>query len=281
MRERAELVAVFSVSKRIVHRATIDGRSANIENQQRLPITHAFEAGCRITFHSEFENSPKTLAIRGQVFRLIKRFGSYVLNQLIIAFPAPPVFRQLTVRVVTELCTIDRNLYDQAMHITIFSAITGFLGTRGSFMLDFVFVAMFAAILIMGWSIYEVKYRRRFALHRMIQITLGVVLLVAVIAFEVEMRLSGWTHRAEPSKFWVDGSWNDWIDYSLAIHLLFAIPTPFIWAYVIIQGVRKFPKPPAPNEYSRSHILSARFAAFEMFMTTVTGWAFYYLAFVA
>lgn len=167
------------------------------------------------------------------------------------------------------------------MQTPMFSAIEGFLGTRGSFMLDFVFVAMFAAILVMTWSIYEVKYRRRFLLHRLVQISLGIVLLIAVVAFEVEIRIFGWMHRAEASPFWVEGRWNDWVDYSLGVHLLFAIPTPFVWAYVIIQGVRKFPKPPMPNEYSRSHIWWARFAAFEMTMTTVTGWAFYYLAFAA
>ena len=52
----------------------------------------------------------------------------------------------------------------------------GFLGTRASFMLDFVFLAMFAVIPIMGWSIYQVKFRRRYQLHKWVQVALGIVL---------------------------------------------------------------------------------------------------------
>ncbi len=160
-------------------------------------------------------------------------------------------------------------------------AVAGFLGTRGSFMLDFVFLAMFAVVPLMGISIYLVKYRRQFQLHRRIQITLGLVLLLAVVAFEIDMRINGWKHLAEPSAYWVDGSWNDWIDYGLMIHLLFAVPTPIIWCVVIGKAMRRFSNPPEPNEYSKSHTFWAWIAAFAMTMTAITGSIFYWLAFAA
>ena len=138
-----------------------------------------------------------------------------------------------------------RNPFFEAV-IAMF-AVAGFLGTRGSFMLDFVFLAMFAVVPIMGISIYLVKYRRQFQLHRRIQISLGLILLLAVAAFEVDMRINGWKHLAEPSAYWVDGAWNDWIDYGLAIHLLFAVPTPIIWCVVIVKAMRRFSNPPEPN----------------------------------
>ena len=91
-----------------------------------------------------------------------------------------------------------------------FSGTNGFLGTRGSLMLDVVFLAMFAIVPVLAYSIYLVRSRRRFELHKRIQITLGLVLLVAVTAFELDMRFfTDWRERAAASRFYspADG-WN-------------------------------------------------------------------------
>ena len=162
-----------------------------------------------------------------------------------------------------------------------YAGIDGFLGTRGSFMLDLVFLAMFAVVPVMGWSIYLVRYRKKYQWHKVIQLVLGAALLIAVSVFEIDMRRHGWTHRAEPSRFWQDGRWNDWIDYSLVIHLSCAIPALFLWLWVIVQGLRKFPRPPVPCAYSARHRLGGRLAAILMVLTSVTGWLFYWLAFAA
>lgn len=163
--------------------------------------------------------------------------------------------------------------------LTNAARLPGFLGTRGSFMLDFVFVAMFGILLVMGYSIYLVKYRQRYELHKRIQVALGLVLLVAVVAFEVDMRFfTDWETLAKPSPFYNEGEW-DWVWISLTIHLLFAIPTTFLWTYVIISGLRNFPSPAQPSPYSPTHLFWAKLAAFEMLMTSVTGWVFYILAF--
>jgi len=154
----------------------------------------------------------------------------------------------------------------------------GFLPTRGSVMLDFVFLAMFGVIVIMGISIGLVRFRRMYNLHKWLQITLGVVLLLAVIAFEVDMRFfTSWRELAEPSPYYASGT----VDWSLYIHLAFAIPTPLLWIYVIVMAVRRFPAPVMPNNYSATHKFWARIAAIGMTMTAVTGWIFYYLGFVA
>lgn len=154
----------------------------------------------------------------------------------------------------------------------------GFLPTRGSFMLDFVVVAMFAVLAIMVVSIGLVRYRQLYQLHKLIQIVLAAVLLVTIVAFEVDLRLitKNWRELAEPSKYFASG----WVDRSLWIHLAFAIPTPLLWAWVIIHGLNRFDSPPRPNEYSSQHKLLARIAAGFMFGTAITGWIFYVLAFV-
>lgn len=151
----------------------------------------------------------------------------------------------------------------------------GFLGTRASFMLDFVFVAMFAVIPIMGWSIYQVKFNRRYQLHKTAQLILGVVLLVAVVLFEIDIRLYGWTHRAAPET----GRPSAAVWTTLYVHLFFAISTSLLWVFVIVQALRKFPQPPGPCEYSERHLFWGKLAAIDMFMTALTGWGFYLLAF--
>jgi len=160
--------------------------------------------------------------------------------------------------------------------------IDGFLGTRGSLMLDVVFLAMFVIVPVMGVSIYLVKYRRRYQLHKQIQLALGIVLLVSVAAFEVDMQwVTKWELRAVPSPYFdLQRKWTCPVGISLLVHLFFAVPTAVLWIYVIVQAMRKFPKPVGPNKYSGQHIFWARLAAFEMLMTAVTGWVFYTLAFV-
>jgi uncharacterized membrane protein YozB (DUF420 family) len=157
----------------------------------------------------------------------------------------------------------------------------GFLGTRGSLMLDLVVVAMLAVLPLLGWSIYQVRVRRRYELHRQTQLLIAMTLAVAVLAFEIEMRIFGWRHRAQPSRFWRDGNWNDWIEWSLLLHLSFAIPTFCLWTWVVFRALKDFPRPVQPNSHSPQHRFWARWAAIELVFTAVTGWLFYWLAFVA
>lgn len=173
---------------------------------------------------------------------------------------------------------------------TDLAGIDGFLRfiipTRGSLMLDVVFVAMFAVIPLLFLSIQLAK-RGQWGWHKTLQLVLGSVLLVAVIAFEVDMRLSGWYHRAAASPYFRRVSpeggldWTSPVGISLFIHLCFAIPTAVLWAFVIYRALVKFPSPPRPNEHSHAHKKFSWLATITMVGTAVTGWIFYYLAFVA
>jgi uncharacterized membrane protein YozB (DUF420 family) len=162
-----------------------------------------------------------------------------------------------------------------------YPGLDGFLGTRASLMLDVVFLAMFAVLPVMGWSIYLVKFERRYALHKRLQLAIGAALAVAVTLFEIDVRLNDWRPRAIDSPYYNANMLRGWVNWSLWIHLFFAITTVVLWVFVIVQALRKFPKPPRPNEYSSRHNFWAKMAAIDMAMTSVTGWTFYYLAFVA
>lgn len=164
---------------------------------------------------------------------------------------------------------------------TQFNGIDGFLGTRASLMLDVVFLAMFAIVPVLAVSIYGVKSRLNFKLHKLVQLTLGIVLLIAVTAFEVDMRFfTDWEARAVGSPYYSAEGWSGvWI--SLAIHLFFAIPTLFLWIAVIVLALRRFPAPPAPGPHSAAHRRLGWLAALGMSLTAVTGWIFYGMAFAA
>jgi hypothetical protein len=62
---------------------------------------------------------------------------------------------------------------------------------------------------------------------------------------------------------------------------MFAIPTPFVWGAVVWSATGRFRQSFQQGEYNRWHRISGRVAAGMMFMTAVTGWIFYYVAFVA
>ena len=162
-----------------------------------------------------------------------------------------------------------------------FPGINGFLGTRGSFMLDVVFLAMLLIVPVMCWSVYLVRYRRNFSLHKKVQLTTGLILLIAVVAFEVDMRLlTDWELRAAPSPYYQVDRWNT-VWTALTVHLVFAIPTPIIWAVVIARALRRFPNPPQAGVHSKSHRFWGYMAVAGMLMTAFTGWIFYYLAFIS
>src|SRR5262245_25961901 len=85
---------------------------------------------------------------------------------------------------------------------TKYGGLNGFIpGSRGSLMVDVVFVAMFVVLPVLAASIYLVKYQRRYDLHKRLQIITASVLLVAVLLFELDIRLNGWEHRAGPSPY--------------------------------------------------------------------------------
>ena len=154
---------------------------------------------------------------------------------------------------------------------------TGFLPSRGSLMLDTVVCAMVLVLVVLAISIYLARAKGQYLAHRAIQITLAVILAVTVIAFEIDIRFfTDWRSAAEQSPYFASGL----VDVSLWVHLSFAIPTPFIWAYVLFGAVRRF-QPPQPGPYSRFHRRWGWIAAVAMLMTALTGWIFYYLAFVA
>jgi putative membrane protein len=163
-----------------------------------------------------------------------------------------------------------------------YGGVSGFLPGRASLMLDVIVISMFFVLLALGFSVYSVKHHHQYQRHKLIQITLASTLLVVLILFEIDVHfIDKWMVRADPSPYFDATTRSGLVVYALAIHLVFATTTFGLWLTVILGALRHFPRPPEPGEHSRFHRRWGTAAALDMVMTTLTGWIFYWLAFVA
>jgi hypothetical protein len=102
-----------------------------------------------------------------------------------------------------------------------------------------------------------------------------------VALFEADIRMHGWRHRAAASPYSAHDGSTDWVAAALEVHLFFSITAALLWVVVIFRALRNFSSPPQPAPHSRWHRRIGMLAAIDMVCTAVTGWIFYWLAFVA
>jgi len=158
----------------------------------------------------------------------------------------------------------------------------GFLGNKTSFMLDFVVVALVLIVPILVFSLYAVKIRRHYTLHRNLQLFLGLILLVAVGLFEIDLRFiqGGWQEVVKKRSIQLTTEQMRMVQQILRIHLVFAISTPILWATTIVLALRRIPSPPTPCPHSSLHKKLGWLSTIDIVLTSVTGLVFYYFAFV-
>ena len=158
----------------------------------------------------------------------------------------------------------------------------GFLGYRTSLMLDFVVCSLVLIVPTLVYSIYLVKFRRNYVAHRNIQLTLAVVLLVAVSAFEIDMQQvqGGWQQVVAKREVKLTAEQLQSVRQVLWIHLIFAVSSPVLWATTIVLALRRMPSPPAPCVHSQWHQLLGWVATLDLTLTSITGLWFYYVAFI-
>ena len=158
----------------------------------------------------------------------------------------------------------------------------GFLGYRTSLMLDLVVCSLVLVVPALFYSLYLVKVRRNFVAHRNIQLTLAVVLLLAVTAFEIDMQQvqGGWQNVVAKREIPLTTEQLQAARQVLWIHLVFAVSSPVLWAATIVMALRHMPKPPAPCAHSELHKKLGWLATLDLTLTSVTGLWFYYVAFM-
>lgn len=161
---------------------------------------------------------------------------------------------------------------------------SGFLGYPTTFMLDFVVCALVLIVPLLIYSLWLVKIRRHYLAHKRLQIALGLVLLVAVSAFEIDVQLvhGGWEQIVARQNLAPElleakiAAVRPW----LLVHLVFAVSTPFLWATTMIFALMKFGRDAKPGGHSRLHRILGWLSTLDITLTSVTGLLFYYQAFI-
>ena len=159
----------------------------------------------------------------------------------------------------------------------------GFLGFKTSFMLDAVVCALVAVVPALLYSIYIVKYKHKFRKHKTMQLVLGIVLLVTVVSFEIDLQVvhGGWENIVAKRDVPLTPEEFSFVHSLLWVHLVFAITTPILWTVTIIYALKRFPKPPLPGDHSPLPKKLAWASTIDITLTSITGLLFYYFAFVA
>ena len=152
----------------------------------------------------------------------------------------------------------------------------GFIpGSRASLMMDIVVTGMLVVLPVLAVSVWAVK-KRLYARHRTLQLGLATLLVAVLTLFELDVRLNGWMPRAEPSAYY-----GTWVFPILYVHLIFAISTSILWIITVSHGLRRMGNPPSPGAHSAVHKRLGRMTAATTFATALTGWTFYFFAFIA
>ncbi len=153
----------------------------------------------------------------------------------------------------------------------------GFIpGSRASLMLDIVAVAMIVIVPAVIAAVMQAKVNRNYATHKKMMQTVCIILLIAVVLFELEMRLIGWQDLARQSPYFESSLFP-----VLGVHLCFAISGTVTLFLTIILALKQFPQTPRPNAHSKLHKKLGPLAVGLLIGTSITGWIFYWMAFVA
>ncbi len=156
----------------------------------------------------------------------------------------------------------------------------GFLPTsrEATLVFDILWFWTGGLVTVLTWSLYVVRYKRGYSLHKTLQLYLTGALIVALF----------W-HGINP---WVDSSWLDRVLQSpyhqrglltpaLVIHRVISYACCVLWLWTIVYALNGFESPPTPSKFSRDHIRLARLATGSVYGTALTGWIYYWMAFVA
>ena len=152
----------------------------------------------------------------------------------------------------------------------------GFLGTRADILMDLVLLSFLIILPTMSWS-WNAARKRHYRKHKTTQLSLASLLFVAVLLFEVDMKLSGGIFElTSQSKYSGTTLLNAWI-YG---HTLVAILTSIIWVFLIIFSLRRFPNPPEPGDFSKAHRVWGRIGMVTMMLAGLSAFPLYYYGFL-
>ena len=151
----------------------------------------------------------------------------------------------------------------------------GFYGTSADILMDLLVTVQIVIVPMLIWSFVSAR-KGNYQRHKNIQILLASAIGVAVIAFEIDVRLSGGAMEMFKSSSLYNGTFL-WV--FLGIHLFISTTTAIIWIWLMILSFKRFPNPPVPNDFSAKHRFWGKLGMIGMTLTGLTGIGVYILGF--
>lgn len=152
----------------------------------------------------------------------------------------------------------------------------GFYGTRADILVDIVITSLVVIIPVILWSWKKVR-EKGYLHHRNIQLVLTGVLVLVLIVFETDLRYAGGIFAITQGSRYAG---TPLLLASIYIHMTFSISTAVIWLGLIFSSMLKFPRPPAPNQFSRFHRFWGRLGMIDLILTGLTGLELYVVGLV-
>jgi putative membrane protein len=151
----------------------------------------------------------------------------------------------------------------------------GFLGTRGDVLMDLV-VLSFLFILPMLVISWRAARTSNYSKHRTIQLSLVLLLAVAVSLFEVDLKMSGGIFELTAASSYAGTRLLNSLIYG---HTLVAIGSTLVWVPLVIVSLRKFSNPPVTNAFGPTHRFWGRVGMLLMMASGLSAIPLYYLGF--
>lgn len=152
----------------------------------------------------------------------------------------------------------------------------GFLGTRADFLMDVILVVILATPFILIKSIQWVRSGQH-RKHRNVQMSLIVVIMLAVILFELNVRLSGGSGSLIEGSAYQNHTGFKWL---LFFHIIVAVFSFSSWVGLAWWSHKRY-QSSLPGLSRHVHKLWGKLIFSGVSLTAITGGAVYYLGFVA
>lgn len=148
--------------------------------------------------------------------------------------------------------------------------------TRAPLMIEIVSLAMILLGPLTALGAQLAK-KGHWLIHKRIMSTVGLILLISVTLFEIQIRSFGWRDAAKESPYF-----ETWVFPALWIHLPIAIVTSIAWILTMREAIMTFALKPRPHgTLGAKHKFFGKIAVLGTQLTWLTGWIFFYLAFMA
>jgi putative membrane protein len=150
----------------------------------------------------------------------------------------------------------------------------GFLGTEAPFMMDVVVVSLILVVPLLAFSISKAR-SGAIKCHRRLQIILSITLSIAVVLFELEMRLAGGIKSIiEAHRYTFSYRCFLWF------HIFLAVSTLVLWAITFFHANKNFDGQNLLESYKPKHRILGKCSTLALLLTSTTGLVVYAWSFL-